>query len=149
MDDCCNNSTESKNPQNVVIFITTNSVYKMLHEHSIFCLLWLHFLRITTSDDRIVKFKWRTSVRGWTHCSDTNPSCSDFCNAMDVKVMYYFQLIFTLHQGSYKHSECSLYQSRGTPLAGWILILSKMLRGITRTQLKWTAVLQTKILPKT
>lgn len=40
-------------------------------------------------------------------------------------------------------------ESRGTPLTGWILILSKMYRGIMHTQLKRTAVLQTKILPET
>lgn len=40
-------------------------------------------------------------------------------------------------------------ESRGTPSSGWILILSKMYRGITCTQLKWTAVLQRKTLPET
>lgn len=121
-------------------------VYKMLHEHTIFCLLWLHFLRITKSYDRMVKFESRTSVRGWIHCSDTSPSCSDFCSSVVVEVMSSFQLISVLYQRYYKHSECSLY-------ASWIQrnTFSRMNLDIKIkcTQLKWTAALQTQILPET
>lgn len=95
-----------------------------------------------------MKFKSRTSVRVWNHCSDASRSCPDFWNSMDVKVRYYFQLIFALCQGSHKYGKCSP-ESKGTPLVEGMLILSKMYRGITHTQLKWTAVLQTKILPET
>lgn len=153
MDNCCSTSTESKRLQkyllhmNSVMFKTTNSVYKM-HEHSVFCLLLLHFLRITKSDVRIVKLKSRTSVSVWTHRSDASPSCSNFCNSTDMKVRYYFQLIFALCQRSHKCGECSL-ESKGTPLVERMLILSKMYRGVTCTQLKSTAVLQTKVLPET
>lgn len=95
--------------------------------------------------------KMRTSVRRWIHGSGRRPSCSDFCNSVDVIVMYHLELIFVLCQGSYKLGECRPYQTwmQKTPLAGLILILSKMFRGIMHTQLKWTAVLQTKILPET
>lgn len=50
----------------------------------------------------------------------------------------------TLVNAAHIRPEC-----RETRLAGLILVLSKMYRGIMHTQLKWTAVLQTKILPET
>lgn len=95
---------------NLVLFVTTNFVYEMLHEHSIVLFLYLHFLRIT-KPRRIAKFKSRTSVRGWICCSDPGHSCSDQCKPTYVEVIHCSELIFALYQGSYKHSECGLYQS--------------------------------------
>lgn len=113
-----------------------------------FCLL-LHFLRVTKSDGKIVKSKSRTSER--THCSGRNPSCSDFCNAVDVIVMYHLELIFVLCQGYYKPGECSPYQTwmqRNT--FGWINF--GIIKDVQRNNAHTTEMnnsFPTKILPET
>lgn len=117
-------------PVNLVVFITTNSVYKMLHEHSIFCFVWMHFLS-TAKPDRIAKFKSRTSARGSICCSDPRHSCSNFCRSAGLEIMYCSELIFTLcHPTNMVNAVQINPEPRETPLAGWILILSRMYRGI-------------------
>lgn len=68
-------------------------------------------------------------------CNSYVPSWAHICAVRDP---------ISLVNAAHIRLEC-----RETPLVGLILILSKMYRGIMHAQLKWRAVLQTKILPKT